>query len=162
MGVDVYMHVYVGALVEENEIFITSKETSKKCSKCPEAIEAGHKFCSECGHKFREVSSTKWTPGALALLNQEEEAFEADETDDLEYTPFFDANRIQGSGFSAPMKWAVGFEVLNVSWEGRARTKKPITESAFAEMAAKVKAMIETMGLPPREVEVFPYLYVSC
>lgn len=162
MGLDVDSYVVVGALVRNEEIFTEGSRVEFKCPTCRPAHAAGQKFCGECGHKFATIKIRLWAPGVLRYLQHaSREKVHPDDIRRYDEAPFFHVDAIQ-SGEEEPTLVAVGFKFAGPSMRDRKPNSNGIPFEQIDTFRREVDGMIAGMGLAPREVRLYPVMYVSC
>jgi hypothetical protein len=162
MGLDVYSHLVVGALVKDDEIFTVASKVEFKCSTCRAAHAAGQKFCGECGHKFASITVRAWTPGVLGYLEcASRTEVHPDDIRRYDEAPFFHVDAIQ-SGEEEPTLIAVGFKFKGPSMRDRTPNSDGIPFERLDTYRREVDGMVAAMGLAPREVRLYPCMYISC
>lgn len=162
MGLDVYTHVVLGALVKNEEIFTVGSRVEFKCATCRTAHAAGQKFCGECGHKFVTIKTRAWTPGVVAWLERASRGrVHADDIWRYDEHPFYHVDALQ-SGEEEPSLLAVGVKFKGPSMHDRAPRSDGILFERLDYYRREVEATVSEMGLAPREVRLFPVMYISC
>lgn len=162
MGLNVYTHVVVGALVKNEEIFTEGSRVEFKCPTCRTAHAAGQKFCGECGHKFATIKIRAWAPGVAAYLEQASRGkVHPDDIWRYDEAPFFHVDSIQ-SAEEERVLIAVGFKFAGPSMRDRKPNSDGILFDRLESYRGQVDGMIAGMGLTPREVRLYPVMYLSC
>src|SRR5262245_61288325 len=110
MGLTVYSHLVVGALVKHDEIFTAGSRVEFKCPTCRAAHAAGQKFCGECGHRFVTLTVRAWAPGVLRYLQHaSRDKLHPDDIWRSDDAPFFHVDAVQSPDDERTLI-AVGFK----------------------------------------------------
>lgn len=165
MGLDVYTHLILGAEVKNEEIFVRQESVPRRCAECPKAYAAKQKFCGECGLKFAPLKvTTTWSPKVLAYFAHQGLDISPDDLRSGEYcgsVPFFDVRTIQSSEDRDEASWAVGIKFEGPSMRHE-RGAPAISWEQLDKARRQVEVTLAGMGLPEREVRLYPVMYVSC
>lgn len=160
MGLDVDTHFVLGAAVQDEEIFVHSEHVPYKCKHCAEAHAAKQKFCGECGLKFKPVRKTSWTPSVLSYLASIDGCTDPEDLAEYDSGPFFDVRSVQCSEDREGPQWAVGVKFAGQSLH-RSRRGGPIPWERLERARVEVEFLVQRLGLSPREVSLYPVMYVS-
>lgn len=153
-----YAYVFVGSRIELSEVLISEEHIPKGCDYCTTSYESGAKFCSECGKSLVKVRTEKWRPHIKRYL---ESIGEGDRTP-KDFEDFLEnVDSIQSSA-GGSKHWAIGVNLTTLSDNGY--NGDPVSATLLGEVVThetEIKKRIEAMGLSPRPVELFLYMYIS-
>ncbi len=160
MGLDVDVHFVVGALVKDEEVFLRSQKVHFMCNRCEADYAAKQRFCGQCGFRFALVEVKAWVPSVAAYIERHDVKVDPEDVDDR---LFHNVATLQSSEDRDGATLAVGVRFAGPSMEGRYSSgPKSIGFARLESARAQVNEILAEMGLTPREVSLFPVMYVSC
>lgn len=166
MGLDVSTDLICGALVDmDRELLVLGQTIPFNCAKCLRCHESGMKFCGECGTRFMPQKTVMLAPRVVAFYEKRGLDIPATDTDfdERDRAPFFNVRGVRSSEDDDGEVWAVGVAISGASLDmnhtrGGAH---PISHRLLVTAVAEVETMLRDLDLSPREVSLFPRMYVS-